>query len=360
LPSTVSYKQEVIRLSAKTIMNRKAISLLSGGLDSVLATRVIMDQGIDVIALHFTSPFSSRKEKERGLQAVRAVSELGIGLIIKHKGSEFIDIVRSPKYGYGKNINPCIDCRIFMLRKTKEIMAEEQAGFVVTGEVLGQRPMSQRRDTIQIIEKASGLAGLIVRPLSAMHFLPSIPEQEGVLEREKLLDFTGRSRTPQYHLAEKYNLTEFGSPGGGCLLTDPIFTKKLKDLFEHDESLDMKDFELLSIGRHFRLRADTKLVVGRNEIENDKLISLWTAPYISFHPIGFRGPSAILKGAFDNEIINAVANIMGYYGKNESPVISIESNNGIINRHDVERRNIIPEGFLIGGGIAESCMKNDG
>jgi tRNA-uridine 2-sulfurtransferase len=329
-------------------MKKKAISLLSGGLDSVLSTKVIMEQGIEVIALHFTSPFSSRKEKERGLQAVRAVSELGIGLILKHKGPEYIDIVRSPKYGYGKNINPCIDCRIFMLQKTKEIMDAEQAGFVVTGEVLGQRPMSQRRDTIQIIEKASGLQGLIVRPLSAMHFLPSIPEQEGILDREKLLDFTGRSRTPQYRLAEKYNLKEFGSPGGGCLLTDPIFTKKLKDLFEYDKAITMKDFELLSIGRHFRLRTDTKLIIGRNEVENDKLISLWTTPYVLFQPIEFRGPNAILKGAFDDEIIAMTANIMGYYGKNESPVISIESNNGIVNRHNVEKLNITPESLLVG------------
>ncbi|MCX5812841.1 MAG: 7-cyano-7-deazaguanine synthase [Proteobacteria bacterium] len=330
------------------MMNRKAISLLSGGLDSVLATKVIMEQGIEVIALHFTSPFNSRKEKERGLQAVRTISELGIGLILKHKGLEYIDIVRSPKYGYGKNINPCIDCRIFMLQKTKEIMAEEQASFVVTGEVLGQRPMSQRRDTIRIIEKASGLEGLIVRPLSAMHFLPSIPEQEGLLDREKLLGFTGRSRAPQYRLAEKYNLTEFGSPAGGCLLTDPIFTKKLKDLFKYDKAFTMKDLELLSIGRHFRLQTDTKLVVGRNEIENNKLISLWEPPYISFHPVGFRGPSAILKGVFDDKIINTVANIMGYYGKNESTIISIESNNGIVNSHAVERRNLIPEGLLVG------------
>jgi len=330
-------------------MNKKAISLLSGGLDSVLSTKVIMEQGIDVIALHFTSPFSSKREKERGLQAVRAVSELGIGLILKHKGPEFIDVVRSPRYGYGKNINPCIDCRIFMLQKTKEIMADEQASFVVTGEVLGQRPMSQRRDTIRIIEKASGLEGLIVRPLSAMHFSPSIPEQEGILDRDKLLDFAGRSRTPQYRLAEKYNLTEFGSPGGGCLLTDPIFTKKLKDLFEYDNAFTMNDLELLSIGRHFRLRADTKLIVGRNEMENEKLISLWAAPtYISFHPIGFRGPIAILKGAFDNEIINISANIMGYYGKNESSAISIESNNGTLNRHTVERYSIIPETLLAG------------
>ena len=328
-------------------MNKKAISLLSGGLDSTLATKLIMEQGIDVVALHFTSPFSSRQEKERGLQAVRTARELGIRIILKDKGFEYLDIVRSPRYGYGKNINPCIDCRIFMLQKTKEILAEEGAGFVVTGEVLGQRPMSQMRDTIRKIEKASGLEGLIVRPLSAMHFQPSIPEAEGLVEREKLLDIAGRSRAMQYKLAEQYNLKEFGCPGGGCLLTDPIFTVKLKDLFEYDKAFTIKDVEMLSIGRHFRLRPDTKLVVGRNEGENEKLLSLWEMPYVFFYPVGFRGPSAILKGAFDDEVISIAAGIMGYYGKNNAPVISIGSNSGAVKEHTVQRREINPDTFNI-------------
>ncbi len=328
-------------------MNNKAISLLSGGLDSTLSTKLILEQGIDVIALHFTSPFSSRQEKERGLQAVRTAEELGIRLMLKDKGAEYIDVIRTPKYGYGKNINPCIDCRIFMLRKTKKIMAEEGAGFVVTGEVLGQRPMSQRRDTIRIIEKASGLEGYIVRPLSAMHFTPSIPEQQGIVDRTKLLDIVGRSRAVQYRLAEQYNLKEFGCPAGGCLLTDPIFTVKLKDLFAHDTAFTTKDLELLSIGRHFRLKADTKLVVGRDERENERLTGIWEKPYVLFYPIGFTGPTAILKGLCDGETIKTAANILAFYGKNDSAAIEIESNDGAVHRHLMERININPDELRI-------------
>lgn len=331
-------------------MNNKAISLFSGGLDSILATKIIMEQGIDVTAIHFTSPFSSKKEKERGLRAVRSADELGIELILEYKGLDFLDIVRSPKYGYGKNLNPCIDCRIFMLQKTKDRMADKQANFVITGEVLGQRPMSQRRDTIHIIEKASGLEGLIVRPLSAIHFTPSRPEQEGVLDRKKLLDFTGRTRTPQYRLAEKYHLTEFDSPGGGCLLTDPIFSKKLKGILDSNETITTKDLELLSIGRHFNFPDNTRLIIGRNETENNRLISLWEKPYTLLQPVDFKGPAAILKGTFNNDTIEITANIMGHYGKYKYPIISVESktDSGTTNIHSVKNRGTIPEVLLSG------------
>jgi tRNA-uridine 2-sulfurtransferase len=329
------------------MMNKKAISLLSGGLDSTLSTKLMLDQGVDVIALNFTSPFSSKREKERGLQAVRTAKELGIRLMLKDKGPGYIDVIRSPKYGYGKNINPCIDCRIFMLRKTKEIMAEEGASFVVTGEVLGQRPMSQRRDTIRIIEKASGLEGLIVRPLSAVHFLPTIPETEGIIDRGLLLDITGRSRARQYELVEKYKLNEFGSPGGGCLLTDPIFSVKLRDLFAHSTDFTPKDLELLSIGRHFRLRPDTKLIVGRDEGENEKLLFLWEEPYVLFHPADFNGPSAILKGAFDRGIIDIAANFIGHYGKQKSATITVELKGVAPDVLTVERVEIEPDDFRI-------------
>ncbi len=329
-------------------MNKRAISLLSGGLDSTLSTKLMLDQGVDVVALNFTSPFSSRREKERGLQAVRTAKELGIRLMLKDKGPEYIDVIRSPKYGYGKNINPCIDCRIFMLRKTKEIMAEEGASFVVTGEVLGQRPMSQRRDTIRVIEKASGLEGLIVRPLSAQHFLPTVPEEEGIIDRTQMLDIAGRSRAKQYELVEKYKLNEFGSPGGGCLLTDPIFSLKLKDLFEHSTGFTLKDIELLSVGRHFRLGPDTKLVVGRNEGENEKLLSLWEEPYVLFQPADFNGPSAILKGSLDRGTILVVGSMLGHYGKQTSTSVNVEvKRSGVTGVQVLERADIDPDDFRI-------------
>ena len=313
-------------------MNKKAISLLSGGLDSTLATKLIVDQGIEVVALHFASPFSSKREKERGLQAERTARELGVRLILMHKGPEYLDVVIAPKHGYGKNMNPCIDCRIFMLKKTKEVMASEGAGFVITGEVLGQRPMSQRRDTINIIEKESGLKGLIVRPLSAMHFSPSIPETEGIIDRSRLQDIAGRSREMQYRLADQLSLKEYGCPGGGCLLTDPIFSNKLRDLLLYDKAFTMQDIELLSIGRHFRLGAETKLIIGRDEGENEKLESRRQLPYVLFCPVGFKGPFGLLKGILNDETIGIAANIIGHYGKSTSPVIEIELNNGQVEK----------------------------
>ena len=328
-------------------MNRKAISLLSGGLDSTLATKLIIDQGIEVVALHFASPFSSKREKERGVQAERTAQELGIRLILMYKGPEYIDVVKAPEHGYGKNMNPCIDCRIFMLRKTKEVMAGEGASFVITGEVLGQRPMSQRRGTINTIEKESGLAGLIVRPLSAMHFSPSIPETEGAIDRSKLLNIAGRSREMQYRLADQFNLKEYGCPGGGCLLTDPLFSHKLRDLFLYDKAFTMQDIELLSVGRHFRLGAETKLIIGRDEGENEKLESQRQSPYVLFYPVGFKGPLGFLKGILNDETIGITANMIGHYGKNESPAITVELDNGQTEKRIVNKTDINVTDFKI-------------
>lgn len=311
--------------------------MISGGLDSALATKIIIDQGIEVVGFHFTSPFSSRSERTEGLKALRTAEELGIKLILQDKGPEYIDVVRHPKHGYGKNMNPCIDCRIFMLKKTGDVMAAEHAGFVVTGEVLGQRPLSQRRFTIELIERESGLESLIVRPLSAKHFNPSKPEALGILDRQRLLDISGRSRAIQYKLVEEYNLKAFGSPGGGCLLTDASYSRRLRDLLAHDTDFTMRDIEFLNTGRHFRLRADTKLIIGRNKGENERLRSLWTPSYVLLFPIGFPGPIGVLKGRLDPETTQIAGNIMAAYGKNQASTIIIESHNDSVARHEVDR-----------------------
>lgn len=307
-------------------MKGRAISLISGGLDSVISTKLIMEQDIEVIGLHFTSIFQNKRESHRGLMAKKSAEELGIKLIIKEKGIDYIQLIMNPSHGYGKNMNPCIDCRIYMLKKAKEVMLEEGANFLVTGEVLGQRPMSQRRDAINLIEKKSGLKGLILRPLSAKLFPPTIPEEQKMVDREKLLDVAGRSRAVQFDLVHKYSLKEFSLPGGGCLLTDPIFSKKLKDLLDHHSDVTMTDIELLTIGRHFRIDENTKIIVGRDKGENERL-SMFKEGYTFITPLNFTGPSAIIKGNPDILKIELAAKIIGHYSKNKEKKIVVRINN---------------------------------
>lgn len=328
-------------------MNKKAISLLSGGLDSILATKLILDQDIEVVGLHFTSNFASKSDKERGLQAVKTADELGIRLIVKDKGPEYLEIIKKPRYGYGKNVNPCIDCRIFMLQKTETVMAEEGAGFLITGEVVGQRPMSQKRHTIELIEKRSGLNGLIVRPLSAKLFPPTRPEQEGVIDREKLLALSGRSRETQYNLVAFYNMKEFARPGGGCLLTDPIFGCKLKDFMSKDPEFTLKDIEFLTMGRYFRLDNNTTLFLGRNQEENERLESLWTVPYVLLSPCDFKGPKGILRGVLTEKNVKIAAHIIAFYSKYTASIIRIESNNGLPKTYEVKQEEIDIKTFQI-------------
>jgi tRNA U34 2-thiouridine synthase MnmA/TrmU len=246
----------------------EAIALVSGGLDSTLAARLVQEQGIEIHAIHFVMPFCS----SRTLQA--EVSELARGfgweLELVALGEAFVEVVRNPQYGYGKHLNPCVDCRVFTLSRARERMHKHQAEFVLTGEVLGQRPMSQRRDAMRRVEKESGLEGRLLRPLSAKCLEPTIPELEGVVDRDRLLDISGRSRRPQMALAQKLGVTQYPTPAGGCLLTDAGFARRLTDLFAHDEATLMA-IEHLKVGRHFRLREGQKVVAGRNEQENLRL-----------------------------------------------------------------------------------------
>ena len=269
----------------------KAIALLSGGLDSTLAVKLILEQGIEVVCLNFVTPFCNCNRKD-GCQseAKRVCSEFGLNLKVISLVDEYFEIVRNPKHGYGANMNPCLDCRILMLKKAKAYMEEIGASFIITGEVLGQRPMSQRRDAMRIIERKAGVEEFILRPLSARHFDPTIPEIEGIIDRQRLLAFSGRSRKPQIALADEYGLKDYPCPAGGCLLTDPEFAKRMRDLITHKPDFNINDVQLLKIGRHFRLTPEAKLIVGRNQEENQRLSSLAQEHDLSLWPTQTKGP----------------------------------------------------------------------
>ena len=309
-------------------MKRKALALLSGGLDSTLAVKVILEQGIEVEALNFTSPFCSCTGRNAGCksEAVRVAEEFNIPIKVMNKGMEYLEIVRNPRHGYGKGMNPCIDCRIFLMRKAKEYMAESGADFVITGEVLGQRPMSQRRHTLDIIERESGLAGLLLRPLSAKHFEPTIPELEGWVDRKSLLSIQGRSRKEQMQLASELDVKNYPCPAGGCLLTELSFVSKVKDVFDHSDQLNLRDFRLLRLGRHFRVSPRTKLIVGRDEAENDLLEKHVQAGEATVLWLEGGGPLGVLIGEVDDTALETAAKIVLRYTKAEpGKVCSIKS-----------------------------------
>ncbi|MDD2852548.1 MAG: hypothetical protein PHY09_11730 [Desulfuromonadaceae bacterium] len=300
-------------------MQRKAIALLSGGLDSTLAVKMMLDLGIKVEALNFTSPFCTCTGKNSGCksEAVRVAQEYNIPIKVLHKGLDYLEIVRSPVYGYGKGMNPCIDCRIYLLKRAKEYMVESGADFVITGEVLGQRPMSQRRDTLRIIERESGLKGLLLRPLSARHFEPTIPENEGWVDRDKLLAIEGRSRKIQMEMAEDLDVKNYPCPAGGCLLTEPSFVPKIRDIFQHSEKLQQRDFKLLKTGRHFRLGPHSKAIIGRNEVDNNQLEHSRQSGEAALTWLDGNTPVAIIVGTQENDFYTLGAKILLRYAKAE-------------------------------------------
>lgn len=300
-------------------MKKKALALLSGGLDSTLAVKVMLEQGIEVEALNFTSPFCTCTGKNAGCksEAVRVAEEFGIPIKVMHKGVDYLEVVRKPRHGYGKGMNPCIDCRIFLLRKARDYMAVSGADFVITGEVLGQRPMSQRRDTLRVIERESGLEGLLLRPLSAQHFAPTIPEQNGWVDRNKLLAIQGRSRKIQMQLADDLDVKNYPCPAGGCLLTELSFVSKVRDVFDHAEELNLRDFRLLKVGRHFRIGPRTKVLIGRNEAENELLIHAVQQGEAALRWAEGSSPTGVITGIADEELLETAARILLRYTKAE-------------------------------------------
>jgi tRNA-specific 2-thiouridylase len=250
----------------------KAIALYSGGLDSILAVLVMKRLGVDVMPVMFVTDFGCSISRRSGFKPLLPSPEkIGISVEKHYLGEEFFRLVKNPKFGLGSNMNPCIDCKALMLKKAKKMMMERSADFLITGEVLGQRPMSQRRDAFGQIEKEAGVGGLVVRPLCQKLLKPSIAEETGLIDREKLYGFSGRSRKPQMALAAELGLTGYPQPAGGCLLTDPTFSHRLRELLGRNPSPSVKEIKLLRLGRHFRAEDGYKIIVGRDERDNDAL-----------------------------------------------------------------------------------------
>ncbi|MCW4020165.1 MAG: 7-cyano-7-deazaguanine synthase [Candidatus Bathyarchaeota archaeon] len=287
----------------------KALVLFSGGLDSMLAMRLIMNQGIEVEAVHFVTSFSAYNE--------RFVDDFCKESDVKlHKVSlsqEYLDLVVSPRHGYGSQMNPCIDCRILAFKKAKEMAERIGADFIVTGEVLGERPFSQKKDSMFLIEREAGLEGKILRPLSAKLLPESKPEKKGFVNRERFYAIRGRRRLPQIELAKKLGISEYPNPAGGCLLTDPRFAERLREHLKHEKRLTLVDAELLKVGRHFRVDK-AKVIVGRNEEENMRLLSTAKEHDLPcMEVIDYVGPVTLLVGEVDRETVKKAAAITARY-----------------------------------------------
>ena len=292
----------------------KAISLFSGGLDSVLATKLILEQGIDVIALYYKTVFWGKGDYDQSVAILKKRAEsLGAKFDIVEISDRYFDIVKNPKHGYGKNINPCIDCKILMLTLAKEYMEKHKASFLVTGEVLGERPMSQNRSMLNKTEKDSGTRGILLSPLTAKLLKPTVPEEEHWIDRDKLYNISGRSRKPQLALAKKYNIEDFPNPAGGCLLTDKNFAEKMRDLIEEKKNFSVNDIEILKNGRVFRISKTAKLIVGRDEKQNGILENLARNEDYQFYTKDIAGPIAVGKGNFSKNDIEVACSVVARY-----------------------------------------------
>ncbi len=289
----------------------KAIVLVSGGLDSALTLKLLHDQGIDLIAVNFAFPTLYKAEPKKSY-AQKVADKLKIPFKRITIGEDYVKLIKNPKHGRGSAINPCIDCKIYMLKKVKKMMKELKADFAATGEVLGQRPMSQHLQALNTIEKQSGLKGRLLRPLCAAHLPETEVEKKGLVDRKKLYGIKGRGRKIQMEMARDFGITEYSSPAGGCFLTDKPLAAKFMDLFERDKSLKWKDLLLLRVGRHFRSE-DSKIIVGRNEKDNNLLEANKDKSDYVFQAKDYMGPTTLLKGKKTKQAIEFAARLTLLY-----------------------------------------------
>ncbi|MFA9460393.1 tRNA (5-methylaminomethyl-2-thiouridylate)-methyltransferase [Thiohalorhabdus methylotrophus] len=308
----------------------KAVALLSGGLDSMLAAKVVQDQGVHVEAINFFTGFcveghthairQKDKDKAKRNNALWSAEQVGIKLHIVDISQEYVGVVTNPKHGYGQNLNPCLDCKGFMVAKAREWMEANGFDFIITGEVIGQRPKSQRRDTFPVVADESGAGDRLLRPLCAQQLEPTLPEREGWVDREGLYGFTGRSRKPQMQLAAQFGFEEYSQPAGGCcFLTDENFSRKLADLWNvrGKKEYDLDDIMLLKMGRHLRPAPNYKLIIAREDGEN-RFMNGYRKRFHAVRDLDFPGPLALVQGEPDDSDLQMAARITARYGKGRS------------------------------------------
>jgi tRNA(Ile)-lysidine synthase TilS/MesJ len=317
----------------------KAVALISGGLDSMLAAKAVLEQGIHVEGINFFTGFcveghthAIRKrdsDKPKRNNSLWVAEQLGIKLHIIDVIEEYKSVLLNPKYGYGANMNPCLDCKIFMVNKAKQWMQENGFDFIITGEVIGQRPMSQRKVTMPIISKESGADDRLLRPLCAKNLPPTLPELEGWIDREKLYDFSGRSRKPQMELAKKFGFVDYSQPAGGCcFLTDENYSKKLVDLWQTRGSreYELDDIMLLKVGRHIRPRPNFKVIIAREDGEG-RFMEGYRKTFVYMYGISHQGPLAMIDGNPTEEDLITAAKLVGRYGQGrEAAEVTVEIN----------------------------------
>ena len=326
---------------------KKVVALLSGGLDSQLAIKMMQEQGFDVSAVAIKTPFCDFDcGRGCGFEIRERADDLNVNLKTVYLGDEYIEMLKHPKHGIGAGFNPCIDCRSMMFDAAKKHMKEIGAEFIISGEVLGQRPMSQHAPALRTIEKESDLVGKIVRPLSAALLPETDPEKDGLIKRENLGMIRGRTRRNQLDMAKKYGIENPPNAGGGCLLTEPQFGIKAKDLFSHTENPTINDIDLLKIGRHFRLDEKTKFIVGRNKDENEMIKAIALPGDILLEAKDFVGPVSILRGSNSKEHLKFAASVTLRYSdapKNQQAIVNIKDNNLI---EEISSKSIEEESYI--------------
>lgn len=342
----------------------KAVSLISGGLDSLLAAKVILEQGVHVEGLNFYSGFfgigsqvvtpRSKQDKPNCNSAQWVADQLGIKLHIIDIVEEFKGVFLNPKYGYGSQLNPCLDCKIFIVKQALAWMRQNNFDFIISGEVIGQRPMSQRRDTMNIVKRDSSAESLLLRPLCAKHFSETLPEKAGWVDRSKLLDFVGRDRKPQIALAKKYGFKNFPQPAGGCLLTEASFCARFKDMRRAkplNDSFDytLDEINLLKIGRHLRPHPHYKLIIGREQIENE-FLEKCKNKYISLRCVNRIGPLVLVVGEVNSSDLELAAKITARFTRGDGEVLvqidRVSGQSCQLKIKPLTAREILPEWYL--------------